>query len=393
MAEEKKDLQGQGMDPKAPEPVEEEQAQAVEGEHKAGEAADEPVAGQAEALAVTGTGGGNEALAAVSGEEPAGEAQETAVKRGGNQVWIGISLLLAVLLVISLFKSPFAQKDSEKAVATVNNVKITKGQLYDALVKAGGEQTLSGMIDDELIRQEAENAKVQVTDADVKKERDFYIKQFGSEDSLNQLLAQNGMTEEDFQKQLKREVQIRKLLGPKVTITDEQIKQYFEQNKAKFDTPAQVRASQIVVATEAEAKTIVKQLQGGADFAALAKEKSTDTATKENGGDLGFFSKGSGALDTAVEDEAFKLKKDEISTPIKTGAGTYAVIKVTDTKAAHTATLEEKKEEIKDVLITQQVSSMSQSWLEDLRSKAKITNTIEKKATDKEGAAETTPNE
>ncbi|ANS77247.1 hypothetical protein AWM70_13905 [Paenibacillus yonginensis] len=397
----------QGSTPNASEPVEENQVPEAEAEHKAetseGQAPEEVQEQEVQAedkrdeegSIVTGLDASSEALAVMQAEDASETPvnEEPPVNRGNSSLWMGISLILAVLLVISLFTNPFAQKDSEKAVATVNDAKITKGQLYDALVKAGGEQTLSGMIDDELIRQEAVKANVQVTDADVKKERDFYITQFGSEDALNQLLAQYGMTNEDFDKQLHKEAQIRKLLEPKVTVTDDQIKSYFDQNKAQFNTPAQVQASQIVVATEKEAKDIISQLKGGSDFAALAKEKSTDTTTKDKGGDLGFFAKDSGTVDPAIETAAFGLKKNDISSAVKTSDGQYAVVKVTDTKEAHTATLEEKKADIKDLLITQQVSTMSTSWLDDLRSKATINNSLTGNAASDETAAEGTANE
>lgn len=400
MTEENKDLQG--IDSNAQEPAEERKTSGAEETYNENTAegnapdvqdvsSDEPQAVPAvdepEAAVVAAAHGGD----AEEDEEEKDEASHPAGggsgRRGGSQLWMGISLLLAILLVISLFKSPFAQKDSEKAVASVNGVKITKQQLYDSLVEAGGSQTLSGMIDDELIRQEAEKANVSITDADIQKERDFYIQQFGSEDALNQLLAQYGMTNDDFQKELEKEAKLRKLLEPKVTVTDDQIQQYFNDNKASFNTPAQVRASQIVVGTEAEAKDIVSQLQGGSDFADLAKSKSTDATTKDNGGDLGFFAQGSGTLDPAIETEAFKLKKDEVSSePVKLSSGTYAVLKVTDTKEAHTATLDEKKADIKDTLVTQQISQMSASWLDDIRSKAQITNTLDNSAADQDAA-------
>ncbi|AWB45790.1 peptidylprolyl isomerase [Paenibacillus sp. CAA11] len=327
-----------------------------------------------------------EALASISATEgtdhPAAEEEST--KRGGSQVWIGISLLLAVLLVISLVKNPFGQSDAKTVVATVNGEDITKDKLYDKLVEAGGTQTLSGMIDEELVRQEMEKEKLQITDADIKKEKDFYLKQFGSDEALSQVLAQYGMSEEDFNEQLKKEAQIRKLLEPKVTVTDDEIKQYFEANKEAMNTPEQAKFSSILVATQPEAEAIIKELKGGADFAKLAKEKSIDTTTKDKGGDLGYVSKGT--QDAAFDEAAFKLKKGEISGAIKSDAG-FQVLKMTDYKQAHTATLEEKKAEIKDMIVTQKVSEKATTWLADLKSKAKITNTLENKANEKAAAA------
>jgi foldase protein PrsA len=171
------------------------------------------------------------------------------------------------------------------------------------------------------------------------------------------------------------QIRIRKLLEPKTTVTDDQIKQYFEQNKASFNTPEEVRASHILVKTKAEAEAILTQLKGGADFATLAKEKSIDPGSKDKGGDLDFFPRG--VMEKPFEDAAFALKtKGELSPIIQTSNG-YHIIKLTDRKEAHTATLDEEKAKIKDQLVTQQISELSQQWLADLKSKAKITNTLE----------------
>lgn len=295
-----------------------------------------------------------------------------------SKVWPIVSLVLAVLLVIVLIKPPFASPKAE-AVATVNGVEITKDQLYEQLAKSGGAQTLDSLIDEELINQEAQKEKITVSEADIDAEIESIKTQFGSEDMLNQALMQYGMTMDDLREQTATRLTLTKLLEPQITVTDEQIKETFEANKEALNTPEQVRASVILVETEQEANDIIKQLKEGADFAELAKSKSLDTATKDQGGDTDFFARGQ--KEEAVEEAAFKLAKDEISGAVKTSAG-YQVIKVTDRKEAHTATLEEKKEEIRSGLISQQVSSMSGTWLQDLRGKSQITNTLTDTDTD-----------
>ncbi|MCM3700431.1 peptidyl-prolyl cis-trans isomerase [Paenibacillus macerans] len=291
----------------------------------------------------------------------------------GGKVWPIISLVLAVLLIVVLIKPPFAAKKAE-AVATVNGVEITKDQLYNELVTQGGEQVLSGLIDQELINQEAKKKNITITDADIDAEiKDTYVAQFGSQEALDQALVQYGMTKDDLRSQIASQLKLTKLLEPQVKVTDDQIKQTFETYKDSFNTPEQVRASIILVKTEDEAKDIIKQLKGGADFAELAKSKSLDTATKEQGGDTDFFARGQ--KETAVEDAAFKLTKGQISDPVKTSEG-YQVIKLTDRKEAHTATLDEKKEEIRKTLVNQQVSQLSATWLQNLHSSSKITNTL-----------------
>ncbi|MGO4108896.1 peptidylprolyl isomerase [Paenibacillus sp. YAF4_2] len=292
--------------------------------------------------------------------------------RSGGKAWIAVSAILAIVLIIVLIKPPFG--GGTEAVATVNGVKISKDKLYDSLVKQGGTSTLDNMITQELIDQAAKDAKVTVTEADIDKEIENLKKSFGSEDEFQQTLQQYGMTEESLREDAGTQVTIRKILEPQVKVTDADIKTYYDQNKESMATPAQIRASHILVATKEEAEAILKELKGGADFATLAKEKSTDTGTKDNGGDLNFFAKGT--MEAAFDDAAFALKVGELSGVVQTSYG-YHIIKKTDEKAAVTPTLEDKKEDIKYQLVTQKVSELSSTWLADLKAKAKITNKLD----------------
>ncbi|MNI33375.1 Foldase protein PrsA 1 precursor [compost metagenome] len=289
-----------------------------------------------------------------------------------GKVWPIVSLVLAIVLIIVLIKPPFASSKQE-SVATVNGVEISKDAFYDKLVKADGEQTLNEMIEKELVNQEAKKANITITQADLDEEMKNYINTFGSEENLNQALDSYGMTKEELYERMELNLKLTKLLEPQITVTDDQIKQAFDEYKESFNTPEQVRASVIVVASEEEAKEIIKQLKEGADFAELAKSKSLDTLTKDNGGDTDFF--GRGEKEEAFENAAFKLQKDEISEPVKTSQG-YEIIKLTDRKEAHEATLDEKKEEIRKGLVNQQVSQLAGTWLQDIKAKATINNTL-----------------
>ncbi|WP_240548134.1 peptidylprolyl isomerase [Paenibacillus lignilyticus] len=311
--------------------------------------------------------------------QPGPEAAAPAAKNNGK-AWMYISIGLAVVLLFTIVKMPFGGGSSE-TVGSVNGVAITKDQLYDEMAKVGGEQTLENMIQDELIKQEADKAGIVVGDAEVEKEIESIKKRFPSEAEFEGALQQAGMTLDDLKKQTPMQLRIRKILEPQAKVTDADVKTYFEQNKAQFDEPEQVKASHILVATKEEADAIEKQLKEGADFAALAKEKSTDPGSKDQGGDLGFF--GKGQMDPAFEEAAFKLKKDEISAPIQTQYG-FHIIKAIDHKAAKAATLDEKKADIKEQLIAQKVQELSPTWLEDLKTKSQITNTLKDAAADDE---------
>jgi foldase protein PrsA len=287
--------------------------------------------------------------------------------------WMVASIVLAAALIIVLIKPPFQQGDSKTAVATVNGVDITKAQLYDKMVEAGGESTLQSLITNTIVEQEAKKANVTVTDADIAAELEDLKTQFGGEEAFNSALAQNGMTIDDLKKQMPLQVQLRKILEPQVKISEDDIKKYYDEHKASYDTEEEVRASHILVKTQEEADAVLKELKDGKDFATVAKEKSTDTGSKENGGDLNFFKHGD--MVPEFSDVAFKLKVGETSGAVKSQYG-YHIIKVTDRKEAKKFTLDEKKEEIRKALITQKISELSQTWLKETTEKAKITNTL-----------------
>ncbi|MEF3356022.1 peptidylprolyl isomerase [Paenibacillus sp. GYB006] len=308
-------------------------------------------------------------------EKLADDKSEVTTKGKSSLVWMIVSGVLAVILIIVLIKPPFG--GDNEAVASVNGTKITKDELYNELVALGGTSTLDNMITMELIDQAAADANVTITDEDVNAEIESLKTQFGGEEALNSALAQSGMTLDDLKKNTEIQVKIRKILEPQTKVTDEEISTYYEENKDTFATPEQVRASHILVETKEEADAIKKELDEGADFATLAKEKSTDSSAA-NGGDLGFFGKGD--MVEEFEKAAFSMEINEISEPIKSDYG-YHIIKKTDYKEATNPTLEDKKEEIRKLLVDQQVSELSSTWLSDLRSNAKITNKLEEEET------------
>jgi foldase protein PrsA len=299
------------------------------------------------------------------------DSVQQAPKGGSGKAWIIVSAVLAILLVVVLIKPPFGA--SNETVATVNGVNISKDRLYDELVVAGGKATLDNLITQELIAQEAKAASVTVTDADVDSEIALIKKSFGSDEEFTATLAQYNMTLESLKKDTKINLTIRKILEPKTDVTDEEMKQFYDTNKESLGTPAQIQASHILVATKEEADAILAELKQGGDFAAIAKEKSIDPGSKDKGGDLGFFAKG--AMVPEFEEAAFALKINEISGVVQSEHG-FHIIKKTAEKAAVVPTFEEKKEEIKKQLIATEANELSEAWMTEIRTKAKITNTL-----------------
>jgi peptidyl-prolyl cis-trans isomerase C len=109
-------------------------------------------------------------------------------------------------------------------------------------------------------------------------------------------------------------------------VTDEEVKARYDKEIAAMPVEQEVRAMHILVKTKEEAEAIIKELEAGKDFAALAKEKSTDPSAASNGGDLGFF--GKGQMVPEFEAAALALKVGEYTkTPVQTQFGFHVIRK------------------------------------------------------------------
>ncbi|WP_050615080.1 peptidylprolyl isomerase [Bacillus testis] len=285
--------------------------------------------------------------------------------------------LMAVLLVLiiaagtAITAYAIAAKD---VVATVNGEKITKDDLYQVLSKQYGSSVIKTLINNKIIEQEAEKENVKINEKDVKKELNKFIEEYGGEDTFNAALEQSGLTLADFKTDIRNYLKVKEILSPKIKITDKEMKEYFEENKDDYKQPEQVEASHILVDTEEKAKEIKAKLDKGEDFATLAKENSTDTASAEDGGKLGYF--GKGEMTEEFEKAAFAMKSGEISEPVKTDYG-YHIIKVTGKKEEKEANFKDVKDEIKEVLFDEKLNTEYATWLEKKNKSYKIKNTFE----------------
>ena len=288
---------------------------------------------------------------------------------------IGAVILLIVLVVIIL-KSPLLSSTTKNdVVARINGEVITKDELYNVLVAQGGKEALDSLIADKIIDSELKKKGLEVTEKDIDTELQAMIVEYGGQESFNQALASYGYTDNNIKKNIKMNLSATKLVGADVVITDADMKTYFDENKTTFDVPEQVKANHILVADEAKAKEVKVKLSAGGDFAALAKEYSTDETNKDLGGDLGFFSKGD--MVPEFENVAFSLKIGEISEPVKTEFG-YHIIKVAEKKEAKTATYEDSKEQIKVILMAEKLPTVFDTWMQERYSEYKIENLLVK---------------
>ena len=151
----------------------------------------------------------------------------------------------------------------------------------------------------------------------------------------------------------------------KAALSDEAEHKLYDEAIKQVKAEEEVHARHILVVSEDEAKAILAQLKGGADFVALAKEKSKDPGSAESGGDLGYFTKEQMVPEFA--EVAFKLGKGQLSDPVKTQFG-WHVIKVEDKRIRPTPTFEQVKPQIENYVAHRAQAEM----VENLRKSATV---------------------
>ena len=174
---------------------------------------------------------------------------------------------------------------------------------------------------------------------------------------------------QDLKKRLIVESFLKKKVETESNVSDEDLKKFYEQNKDKFKTGEQIKASHILVKTEKEAKDILTQIKSGGNFEELAKKNSVDSSSAK-GGDLGWFGKGS--MVPAFEKAALALKEGQVSDVVKSDFG-FHIIKLTGKRAAGIRPLEEVKEQIKGAIMPSKQQEVFQKIKDELKKTAKIT--------------------
>ncbi|MDD2717466.1 MAG: peptidylprolyl isomerase [Candidatus Wallbacteria bacterium] len=186
--------------------------------------------------------------------------------------------------------------------------------------------------------------------------REYYEKNIADYQYPEKMRAQHILLAPDSQENRK-----------KVTITDEDVQKYYKDNLDRYKDPEKVHAQHILVNQEEEAKDLYGRLKNGEDFTTLAKQFSKDSASAENGGDLGLFARGE--MTKAFEDTAFAAEIGKICEPVKTSFG-YHIIKVLEHKAENTKKFEEVKKEIEDELAGIKVRDYLKKQAEEIRQSA-----------------------
>ncbi|MDD2900144.1 MAG: peptidylprolyl isomerase [Desulfuromonadaceae bacterium] len=246
------------------------------------------------------------------------------------------------------------------------------------------KQVVEQLISAELLYQAAAKQEV----PDLEKQIDAKLVQgkarFKDEQDFKKAIADLEMNERDLREYTRRDLLISRFVETsfvtKVAVPEEEVRSFYDKNQDKFKRDETIRASHILIGTDAKAtadekkkarekaEKLKKELTGGADFAALAKGNSTCPSAPQ-GGDLGFF--GKGQMVPAFEKAAYALKPGEISDIVETQFG-YHIIKLTEKKPAEHAEFKDVKAKIEEYLKGQKVNAAIQKYLEEARKTAKI---------------------
>ncbi len=141
---------------------------------------------------------------------------------------ISILIIVAIVALLFYFKNLFV-------AATVNGTSIPRLVVVDQLEKSAGKQTLDSLINQELLLQEAKRKKIIVSSQTVDQrinQIEANVKQQGT--TLNQLLQTQGMSQQVFRNQVKLQLILEKLFANELKVTDKEIDQYLEENKASL---------------------------------------------------------------------------------------------------------------------------------------------------------------
>src|ERR1700688_2457511 len=276
--------------------------------------------------------------------------------------WPTFGMLLVALLVLPLVagcsKEASSQKQdpapaasaSDPTVARVNGVDIRESDL------AMAEQDIGQNLQNAPPETQREQLIAYVTDI-------ILVSQ--AADASNKKLSEDP----DFKHHLAF-IRAKMLMGlqlrdeAKGAVTEEAERKLYEDAVKPMGAEEEVHARHILVESEDEAKAIVDQLKGGADFAALAKEKSKDPGAAD-GGDLGYFTKDQ--MVPEFSEVAFKMYPGQLSNPVKTQFG-WHIIKVEDKRTKPTPTFDQVKAQLQNYVMHRAQAEM----VDGLRKSASI---------------------
>jgi parvulin-like peptidyl-prolyl isomerase len=227
------------------------------------------------------------------------------------------------------------------------------------------------LVDRYAFRAEAEELGIEVSKEEVDREIDKIRKDvFGGDDKkLRAALEQQSLTFDEAREEVRERLlrdKVYKRVADSVKVSEDEIKRYYEENKANFSQPASRPVRHILVKTKSRADEVYAQLQDGANFAQLARRFSTDTSTAKSGGKLPVTK---GSTVPPFDKAAFSLKTGEVSRPVKTTYGWHIIKADGPVKEEKVTPLADVQDDIRTQLLNEKKNDALRDWLERLKEK------------------------
>lgn len=247
-------------------------------------------------------------------------------------------------------------------------------------VTAVQKDVLEGMIRQEIIYQESLAAGIKPDEKAVDKALKGLRQQFASEAEYKEELRRRNLSDDKLRSRLERNSAIQQFIqryAANVSVTDSDAVNYYGSHLDSFMQPLQVRASHIFIKSDQgtpkgearrKAERILKELRGGKDFAALARQES-DGPTRAEGGDLGYVK--TGQLEKQLETVVFGLKTGETSDIVETANG-FHIFKAVDRKPETVLAFDDVKGQIRQHLIEEKAKQEAELRAGKLREKVKV---------------------
>jgi peptidyl-prolyl cis-trans isomerase SurA len=332
----------------------------------------------------------------------------------------------AVLLVASLAGCKKEQAPSPDVWAVVNGHEIHRDEVEKYYRGAAQAQTtppsaeeqislklnvLDELVNNEILLQLAQKQNLVASDGEVE-DKFTEAKSPYTEDEFQRQLKERGLTVDDFKQDIRRTLSINKLVNrevvAKISITDQDVADFYNQNRAQFNVAeTQYRVAQIVVTprkdpqirnrknddatSEPEAKrkiaALKQQLDSGADFAQLAGDYSEDPTTAATGGDVGYIPESSlDKTDPALKKAVLALKPGETSGVIQLRDG-YYILRLQARELPGQRNLQDAsvQQSIRDTLRNRKEQLLKAAFLTVARESARVTNYLAKQVIETSG--------
>lgn len=306
---------------------------------------------------------------------------------------LGAAALLAAALA--------AGETVERIVAKVNGQIITLSQLEQEIrstlerlgpaptpeeeqtrLETLRPETLNRMIDNMLVLQVAEERGLRVPARFFEEWKKNVMEQMKltSEEEFVRQVELQGTSVETIRKQFEESLllqEVRRMeVDSKVSVSEPEINDRYREHIADYTEPAKVRLREIVVRFDAtneveqgqKARRLLQEIRQGADFAEVARMHS-ESASREAGGDLGFFEKGE--LTDALEGAAFALSPGEVSDVIRLESAFY-ILRVEEKVEEKVKTLEEVRSQVADAIFQEKMNAQLEKYIQGLRERAII---------------------